>query len=372
MNFKRFSTSDNQWHDVPYYIHNTSTDTLTTPADIYANDTTVTVGLKGDMSQTGTPTPTNPIQPQECGEITANMLNAYKENYSINEKGVETPNDVAMIYKANVVVSGSTFTLTFGGLSIGDTVRIHAYTGDTWKGQIARIVITQVPFAFTAASGVDNIRISIRKTATDVTMTDGQYKIPILNNSQTTNVYLGEVQSTRRIKKLVLKGSVDENITLYTVATGNLYRIELPALRILGQFDGNGICTHYRPVAKAADRVNGTISGGNSAAVQGFVDIVDDYESVDAFKAYLAQQYAAGTPVTVWYVLATEETAVVNEPLMKIGDYADEIINISIPTIVGTNTFDVDTTVQPSEVTLHYHGWHPINNVHEHDNGEWN
>lgn len=54
------------WHDIPHYIMGTDTDTITTlPADIYANDTTATVGLKGNMEQSGTPTPTTPIQPSE-------------------------------------------------------------------------------------------------------------------------------------------------------------------------------------------------------------------------------------------------------------------------------------------------------------------
>lgn len=67
--------SSEVWHDIPYYIHDTSTDTITTlPADIYANDTTATVGLKGQMEQNGTPTPTTPIQPSECGERTGNLF----------------------------------------------------------------------------------------------------------------------------------------------------------------------------------------------------------------------------------------------------------------------------------------------------------
>lgn len=84
------------------------------------------------------------------------------------------------------------------------------------------------------------------------------------------------------------------------------------------------------------------------------------YDNADDFKSYLAQQYAAGTPVTVWYILANEQTAVVNEPLMKIGVYADSIsmeqTGIEIPTINGSNTLDVLTTVKPSEVYIKYKG----------------
>jgi hypothetical protein len=75
-------------------------------------------------------------------------------------------------------------------------------------------------------------------------------------------------------------------------------------------------------------------------------------------KEWLAQQYAADTPVTIWYVLATEETAVVNEPLMKIGNYADSLTatqaGTEIATVKGSNTLDIDTTVKPSNVYIKY------------------
>ena len=80
--------------------------------------------------------------------------------------------------------------------------------------------------------------------------------------------------------------------------------------------------------------------------------------SVSSFKAYLQQQYAAGTPLTVWYVLATASTGIVNEPLMKIGNYADTLSNATpIPTTLGLNTIDVNTTLKPSEMSLTYDGY---------------
>jgi hypothetical protein len=79
-----------------------------------------------------------------------------------------------------------------------------------------------------------------------------------------------------------------------------------------------------------------------------------------AFKQWLAAQYANGTPVTVWYVLAEPETGIVNEPLMKIGDYADTIsmeqAGVQIPTLNGQTVIDVDTTLKPSEVYIKYQG----------------
>jgi hypothetical protein len=121
-------------------------------------------------------------------------------------------------------------------------------------------------------------------------------------------------------------------------------------------------CTHFNGGAP----VPGTIYLSNmqtsfliSASGNNYYYIRDDsIETLADWKSYLAAQYAAGTPVTVWYVVATPETAIVNEPLAKIGDYADELSStdagVTIPTAKGQNTLTVDTDLQPSEMTITY------------------
>jgi len=310
------------------------------------------------------PSPLHPIQPSECGDITANILSVYKENYSISANGEETYDSVAMIYKANVAVSGSTFTLTFGGLSVDDTVRIHAYTGDTWQSQITSINITQVPLTFTVASDVDNIRVSIRKTATDVTMTDGQYKIPISSANTTTPVYLGEVETTRKIGKLVLTG--EEDWEVFSVGTGRYFRYMISST--VTAIENVGICSHYKQgnidestINTDVFTINAPSEGGNDLVISpSDVTIV----TASDFETYLQQQYAADTPVCVWYVHAEPTTGIVNEPIRKIGDYADEVSGITIPIIAGTNTISVDTALQPSEVTVNYKSWRPVQSTY--------
>jgi hypothetical protein len=80
------------------------------------------------------------------------------------------------------------------------------------------------------------------------------------------------------------------------------------------------------------------------------------FNTIAGFKAYLSSQYAAGTPVTVWYVLATSATGIVNEPLHKIGDYADTVsfaqAGVTIPTVAGTNTLDMTSPVKPLAVSI--------------------
>lgn len=175
------------------------------------------------------------------------------------------------------------------------------------------------------------------------------YKIPISSANTTTLVYLGEVQTTRKIKKLVLTGNETGWTKNDSIAQSNAYyRI------ISGYYRYNGLCSHYATVDDVRAET-GVFFGGNINYLTTLSDAID---TVDKWKTYLQQQYSAGTPVTVWYVLATEETAVVNEPLQKIGDYADSLTSeqagIQIPTIVGDNTLSVNTTVQPSEMQIVY------------------
>lgn len=74
---------------------------------------------------------------------------------------------------------------------------------------------------------------------------------------------------------------------------------------------------------------------------QGFVVRYDDLFTTEAeFKSYLAAQYANGTPVTVYYVLAEPEVTSV-EPL-------------EIPSLNGTTVIEAETTVQPSEMHIKY------------------
>lgn len=84
------------------------------------------------------------------------------------------------------------------------------------------------------------------------------------------------------------------------------------------------------------------ISGSNIRIVDmiNFPNVDSDETQITAFKTWLAEQYANGTPLIIDYVLATptEETIVIPE----------------ISTADGTNIFDIATTIEPSEFKLDY------------------
>lgn len=181
------------------------------------------------------------------------------------------------------------------------------------------------------------------------------WTIPITCAGQTTPVYLGQTQTVRKIRKLVLTG----NETYAKDNTGEYLYYGYAA----HLFHTNCLCTHLESTTDYPKFRKGC-STYNNAAIVYFnfgADVMNAQSSgntVAGLKEYIAAQYAAGTPVTVWYVLANEQTGIVNEPLCKIGDYADELhstdAGVSIPTARGQNTLAVGTDLQPSEMKITY------------------
>ena len=190
----------------------------------------------------------------------------------------------------------------------------------------------------------------------------GEYAVPITLAGQTQNIYLSEplrkigdygdtVSSdgtvTRRVKKLVLTWEEDWYIA---VEETHLFGVqELP------EFDGNefvpraiAICDryNYNSVQSGIDAAtaNGDFAlqhyvSPDGTIIKNNIFIKDSrFETESDLKTYLQQQYAAGTPVTVWYVLATAQTETVTVPTLT-------------PT-KGSNTLTVGTTLAPSSVSI--------------------
>lgn len=405
MNFKK--RINGSWVDTPNYIHNTSTDTITTlPAVVYANGTTATVGLKGQTVQSSIPSPTSPVMPQGTGERTGNLVRFYQEEMQGSFYGVDvtvknaeiTLNGTVTIGSGHWVEIGYKFgggteltdnvvipcepetpytiateildgnstqvrIIVFGTSNENRTVNIGSSSTTTFSGDINRIFISL------GAEGVvfNNLkfRVMFNKGSAPLPYEPYGYKIPISSANTTTPIYLGEVETTRRVKKLVFDGT--ENWQTATELGARIFYI--PNSQIP---DNKIVCTHYvvRGWNDAKNNDN-SINVSFTYARQSINVHMDTYSTVSDFKTYLQQQYAAGTPVTVWYVLATPTTGIVNEPLRKIGTYADTLSNVSIPVTAGGDTISVGTTLQPSEVTVNYKGWHPVADVHERDNGAW-
>lgn len=186
------------------------------------------------------------------------------------------------------------------------------------------------------------------------TLSGSDYIIPVTCGGTTTNIYLGSASTTRRIKKLVLTG---EEYWRNSASYPSIFRWYTS----FGRLRVTPFSTHYKGLTSSgfSSIHNGEFSvnaDSNTCVAVGNTS----YTTVEDFKQHLADQLAAGTPVTIWYVLAEPETAAVNEPLMKIGTYADELTKtgagVNISTVSGSNTLTVGTTVQPSSMSITFMG----------------
>lgn len=388
MAIKKYSSG--QWGDTPYRKYGTETDTITTlPKTIIGDGTAISsYTIKGAMSRSGTPTPTNPIYPQECGDKTANLYDlssAIDTEYYINTVGrlVIGANDDMFMALRIAVTPDATYTFSWGQTVMGAEnnspyIRVAEYNNNVFLRQVAYncsdypnniVTITVSPNTTSIDIRYDSASSARGQTITNLMLNTGStalsyepygYKIPILCGDVTTPVFLGDVQSTRKIGKLVLTGKEDWGAPTETLT----HRFSLNTGKSLIASDG--LSSHYMFNFKSDNTY--THYYINS---QGYLYLFDlDYTSVADFKAYLANQYAAGTPVIVWYVLSTATTGVANEPIRKIGDYADSVTGTGLSTTGTAETFDVDTTLKPSEVQLTYHGWHDQPDE-EYSGGSW-
>lgn len=263
-------------------------------------------------------------------------------------------------------------------------VDVPHYIASTDTETITTLPATIYPLGQTATIGLkgNTVQNGIPTPSTPIYPTEcgdlvtsgehaGQYEIPISSAGQTTPVYLGEVQSTRQIKKLVLTG--EENWDWISNGTGSYARLTIGQINSVVQ--NAAISSHFeQSEIISATTIVGVdvrnVASQNSATLNIRPNNADT-QDIQSFTGWLSDQYAASIPVCVWYVLATETTGILNEPIRKIGDYADSVSVSNLPTTAGSQTFDVDTTLKPSEVSLTYHGWHPVQSVHERDNGAW-
>lgn len=328
--------------------------------------------ISGNMSQTGTPTPDNPIMPEGCGERTGNLFdknatntnNGYISNGYLQSVGSISTNITYRVSEYIRISQNQPYILYYGANLNSPSVCFY----DSEKNYISGVPYSgRWDVSFTTPQNAEYLRLSFRAADVGIIkLNEGSHplpyepygvKIPISSASTTTPVYLGEVQTTRKIKKLVLDGT--EGWEKYS-STADSYLYYLTGLSRSDVSDC--ICTHtpYSSTIPNGSDAGVRISNSRTVLLLNCGSTTIQNNTKEDFKTWLAQQYANGTPVCVWYVLATPETGIINEPIRKIGEYADSIsmeqAGISIPTNNGSTTVDVETTLKPSEVYIKYKG----------------
>ena len=259
MSIKKYT--NNAWVDIPYKKYETATDTYTSlPQTIIGDGTAISAwSMKGNMSQSGTPTPSNPIYPQECGDLV-------------------TTGEHAGQYEIPISFDNNTYTFYLSEpiRKIGDSVDTAPSSG-TASRVIVKKRITQISQAnnFSRGFTVD---------------------IPVPAAIQT--IYSNVAIST---SELPASNERDGKVWINSSKT----------------YIGFGATEQY------------PISGSGNPTIE---------------ERAVFQSYLDNNEVYVWYVLATPTTETFTAP--------------TIPTSGTAQSFDVDTTLKPSEVSLTYHGWH--------------
>lgn len=317
--------------------------------------------MKGNGSQSGTPTPDNPVMPEFVGVRTGNLWNE------------EYPNISGTIQYIPLYVGEGSFTLSTTTPFDSSVANLFLLSGNVSTGASTSGNGAWKKHNVTAQSDSGYVTIAYRhytgttSPADCITMLNlGSIALPyepygwaekITCTGQTTPLYLGEVSTVRRVRKLVLTGK--EYWQKSSSYKGSFY---VQLITDYLQLSYDAYCTHavHAPTLSQYSKGKMVFNGGLIGNCNLWFEQFDENTTVADFKAYLASEYAAGTPVTVWYVLAEPETAIVNEPLAKIGDYADELhstdAGVTIPTAKGQNTLTVETDLQPSEMSITYKG----------------
>lgn len=370
------------WAPTSYRKFGTETDTITSlPAQIIGDGQPITsCQISGNTVQDGTPTPEAPVDVVGCGARAGNLIDKTKFTGIIAtieqiESGIRivtksggyaariildvlqnTNYTVSYIWKRISGISTNTVRV-FAGTDASTEIAVFEYkTGGTFNtGNNTKINIWFYAYSSSGtAVTVEYTNIMLNTGSTALPYEPyGQYKIPISSAGQTTPIYLGEVESTRQIKKLVMTG--EESWSLWSSGHPDVERFYYKWGRDTS--DNQLICTHFPNLNGDGNFDHIRLDGSNRDDFVIFISRTIATTVAD-FKSYLAAQYAAGTPVTAWYILATSETSIVNEPLMKIGDYADTVVATNVPTTGTAEQFDIQTTLKPSEVSLTYRGWH--------------
>ena len=273
----------------------------------------------------------------------------YELNYYIDNTGVRTYNNR---YKCTIeyipVLPSTEYELYFEGATDSVYITIPFYDND--KKFISRLSglgtfeVTPKTVKFTTPENCYFMKMSTPQI---------QYKVTF---NQITNIYIDEPlrkistyadyidfknqKVVRSIKAKTFKGT--ESFTVfanaefcYNTSTG-----------ITNEDSVLIYCTHYRRRTRRQ-----LYDNTSTASYQGcsfntnyirFIDNVNCNGDTTLFKDLLTQQYNAGTPVTVYYtglLTPTEESIVLPDVLLN----------------SGTNIFDTDTTLKPSNVELEYY-----------------
>ena len=290
--------------------------------------------------------------------------------YYYNPNGVYSKSAETMVSNWILISSNTTLTLAAtipAGGTIGANRRVNYFDANkNWLSQTVSQVSNNNPiYTFTTPENTKYIRISWPYNGTYALDTDhAQLELgstatayePYLDNDLATATNLLQVGSykdvqdiisgivTRRVGILVLDGTENWNVITnnrgYYIPTNVIHAYYTNVIGLSNQFKFQLWDDNTRPMNTNSFSFN---KESNTNTTKGNLTILPDlsiYSTVTLFQQYLADQYAAGTPVIVLYPLATETT--------------ESVTPQSLDTVKGTNIIDVTAEVSDIEMDVEH------------------
>lgn len=322
--------------------------------------------ITGNTVQNGTPTPENPVEVQAVGDRTGNLF-----DYSTIRTGYRIIWATGADYTDNTAMMSDYIKVKNTTYRCSDKAVIICYDGNkNYLGALnSSMVVEKEAGAFYGMFTINDNeckfikllayqgfvignKTMLNEGSTPLPYEPYGYKIPVVTSADgtepiTTPIYLptplysGEViksDGSREVKwgKIVLTG--EEKIAFAGTA-GTSYRYDFTNIKTISQIKyarKNSKITHFEQCNMPTIDVVGYDWHGGSFHLM----IMTTQSTINKFKDWLKSQYAAGTPITIWYQLAESTTETFTAP--------------QIPTLNGTTVIDVDTTVKPTEMYTKY------------------
>ena len=389
-----------------YKKYGTETETFTTlPHEVIGDGTAISAwSMKGNMQQSGTPTPSTPIYPTEVGEETANLFD--KDNALENKVYDEYGNlanaavPAEQWYASNYikVEYGKTYIRSSNGTAVGNVYNTY----DADKNFIERFTPgTGVPFTINNPN-VEYITFALRNTNTPLStyqLNEGStalpfephgYKIPISFGQNTYNIYISEplrksLDGSNVYDELSSNGTltrrVDENGD--ALATPTTEQVTVPTLTTTGTPEQFNVLTTLAP-SEVSLTYHGWhehsdekyVGGVNLSPITAFTNTTTD--SRDFFKPRIRvtlsgvqQEVIAPADITttgaVSYTVSITKT---NDALTFFHSGANRNINIfTIENGVPQGTYTLSFDVEGYDCSTV--GGLALSNIEFKDSGHW-
>lgn len=229
---------------------------------------------------------------------------------SITLNGTATAN--AYFYFPDIMIKAGTYTLsTSANLAGGTSFVLRTRSGNVWliniqagskrkTEAVSYAGAAQAYIAVTSGTTVTNLTIypQLEEGSEATAYEPYQGMTTALEDGDSLDLATGEV--VRRWKRLELDGTEAWTASGTNEHGINNFRLWMNAGK--ASWPVMVYCTHY--VEKAVEAENAQEAGVYLPSGSDTLFIRDTYTTVEDFKAYLAAQKAAGTPVTVLYKIA--------------------------------------------------------------------